>query len=101
MSAQPSLDACETEPKQIRLAMAVSDRQRTRTDDIHHASFSRRRPSGFAERLGRYVLADLKARREGAIARDLTGFPADFLAAVSVGMESGFRRRLTALAGPV
>ncbi len=98
LTAQPSLDARQIERKQMRLAMAVGDRNRYRIDKVVVRHFVQTgEQAGVPRMLVRDAIDDMAETAESALATVESALPVGFPAVIHDSVEAAVKARLRSL----
>ncbi|MEQ8346395.1 MAG: type II toxin-antitoxin system HipA family toxin [Sneathiellaceae bacterium] len=94
LTAQPSLDKGQIQRKQMKLAMAVGDRNRYRIDDIAGRHFIQTGArAGMAGQLVREAMSDIERQVEAALQTVEARLPNDFPASIHESVSTAVRER--------
>lgn len=101
LTAQPSLDACQIERKQMRLAMAVGNRNHYRVDEIHTRHFIQTaQKSGLPQSVVLDAVEELIVAAKTAICTVESVLPDKFPEAIHMSVKTALEKRLKFLVLP-
>ncbi len=98
LTSQPSLDACQIERKQMKLAMSVGTNRHYRIDEIHARHFIQIcDKAALPKSLVQTVIEEIAAKTDSAVAQIGNGLPADFPEEIHISVKTALETRLRGL----